>query len=143
MFVPRLMTERRGELRLHLPTIEGPSYRLFDSQHSLEIEGSTYHRPLEHSPHQRWATRPASEAILALPGVFKLKDNQLRCRQASLPSKRGGAGAISRAAAFLQDAHLPCQPSAVAARVVIDPDDALFIKNERCVEFPSLLGRDS
>ena len=36
---------------------------------------------------------------------------------------------------------LPGQPSAIAVRMVLDPDDALFIENERCVQFSPVLER--
>ena len=42
---------------------------------------------------------------------------------------------------FKSGFQLTGQPSAIAARMVIDPDDALFIENERCVQFPPLLER--
>ena len=42
---------------------------------------------------------------------------------------------------FKSGFQLTGQPSAIAARMVIDPDDALFIENERCVQFPPVLER--
>ena len=57
-------------------------------------------------------------------------------KSAELAGRRGGKPNIGRNAELHRG-----QPSAIAVRMVLDPDDALFIENERCVQFALVLKR--